>query len=333
MESIQDVIRRLGRPDLVQQFPDDQALLQHLLLAQQQIPQLQQMARYGERVAGNWNEVEQFLAQRQQQQRQTAQEPWWKPLWNPPPYDPSWEKMIGRDAQGNYVGLPGAPPDIVNKYVAHQQFRTQTADKIMSNPFEFFEPAIKQLARQEAQAISQQQLAQHNDRQFSQSLIQQNADWICQKDQSGQPQFNRDGTPVLSPWGQAYAGYVRDAAQLGLVDPQKQHSYALGLTQRDYLLAQQNAGAQVQQPAAAVAPAAGAMQPQLTPAQQAQQNANNQFLNRAAGAQHHPQRGPQLVNGQVPANTVGLSLDERLRNNFKANGVTDRDIQAPRGAV
>jgi len=330
MESIQDVIRRFGRPDLVQQFPDDQALLQHLLLQAQQAQTLAPLARYGERVAGNWPAVEQFLAQQQQTQQRQAQDPWWKPLWNPPEYNPAWEQQIGRDAQGNLIPLQGAPPDIVNKYLNYQQFRKATVDKMMANPFEFFEPAITQLARREAQQIAQQQLQQHNDRQFATNFIQQNADWLCQKDQSGQPMWNKDATgqmvPVLSDWGQKFAGYVRDAAGMGIGDPAKQQQYALGLTQRDWALANPQAILAQQQPVQQPVQQQQQVQQQLTPAQQAQQNANNAYLNRAQGAQRQGNYGPQGQNGNSPVNTVGLSLQERLSNAMKANGVTDRDI-------
>jgi hypothetical protein len=341
MESIQDVVRRLGRGDLATQFTDDQALLQHLLLAQQQIPQLQQMARYGERVAGQWPQVEAFLAQQQQTRQQQAQDPWWKPLWNPPQYDPAWEQMIGRDNQGNLFPKQGAPPDIVNKYLTYQQFRREQVDKLMANPYEFIEPAVKILARQEAQAIAQQQLQVHNDRQFATNFIQQNADWLCQKDQAGQPMWNRDPVsgqsyPVLSDWGQKFSTYVKQANQFGIQDPARQQEYALGLVQRDWAMANPQALLQMQQqPAAGISPAAQQQQlplqqqqQQLTPAQQAQQAANNAFINRAqgAGGQRHPNTGPAGQNGNQPFNTQGLTLQERLSNAMRANGVTDRDI-------
>jgi hypothetical protein len=329
MESIRDVLNRLGAQDLTGQFQDDQALLQHLVLQQRQAAQAQELAGYGRQVIGNWPAVQKFLAEQQaaqQQQSQRPEDPWFKEFWQPPEWNPAWEKLVLRDAQGNLHPAPGAPPDIVQRYTQYQQFRTQQAEKLMQNPFEFFGPAIQKLARTEAERLAKETLGAHTDQQFANDFIQKNADWLYAQDpNTKQTIFDpMSRQPVLSQWGARFRDYVSQAHSQGVKGVRETQEWALKATQLDYLLAQQQAGQVGGGPAAGAggAAAAGAAQPPASPRQQA----NQQFLNAAPGAAHQPNVGPAGVNGQAPANQVGLSLADRLRQKFSAAGVQPSDF-------
>jgi hypothetical protein len=336
MESIREVLTRLGQGDLIRQFPDDQALIQHLVLQTQQTRQAQDLANYGRQVVGNWPAVQQFLQQQAQQQAGGAgggaaapgkDEPWFKEFWQPPDWNPAWEKLILRDGSGNMVPAPGAPPDIIQRYTNYQQFRQQQVEKLMQNPFEFFQPAIVKLARQEAEKLSKETLSRHTDTQFANDFIAKNSDWLYAADpNTRQPLFDPvSRQPVLSEWGTRFRDHLTMLQQQGMTDVRAMQHWALQATQRDYLIAQQQAAGQ---PGAAQAAGAGSSAAGGTPSQPAspRQTANQQFLQTVPGAQHNPNVGPAGANGTTPANQVGLSLAERLRQKFSAAGVKDSDI-------
>lgn len=327
MESIRDVVQRLGGADLVNQFQDDTALLQHLLLAQQQNKQLQPLARYGEQVVGQWDKVQGFLNQQQAQQQAAAGDPWYKQWFNPPQFDPSWEKQILKDSSGNLHAAPGAPPDVVQRYAQYQQYQRAQIEKMTANPFEYFAPAIKALARQEAQSIAQEQLATHTDRQFANDFIQQNANWLYAAGPDGRAAVDpMSGQPLLSQWGTMFRDHAKAANDMGIRDVRAQQQYALERVQFAAMVQERQAAqSPVQQPAYV----GGVQQPVQSPATVARQQANQVFLNGAGGRQQ-PNVGPQGQAGNPPANQAGLSLKERLNAAFAANGVTAQDIAVGR---
>lgn len=329
-ESIRDVATRLGATALLAQFPDDQALLHHLLQQSQQYPQIAEAARYGQAVMPHWQEIQNFLKSRQPGQTvQPGQgaaagqpgDPWHKQFWSPPEYDAAWEKQILRDGAGNLVPAAGAPPDVVQKYLTYKAFREKTVDQMMANPFEFFAPAIKHLARQEAEAIAKQQLGQLTDSQFVEGFISQNKDWLYARDAAGNAIMDptNRGVPVLSEWGQRFKGYVEQAQKLGIGRLQDQQEFALTAVQRDFLVANPGqAQTTTQTPPAAGAP----------PAAPPQNPANRIFLNNAGANRTTPVATTPAVPGQPPANQQGLSLNERLRNNLRAAGINEINVHA-----
>lgn len=308
----------------VSAFPDEDAAARALEQHFRQTQQLQRYAPYVEQLQQHWSGYQEYLRQQQQQQQPPApaaapEKPWWSEYHNPPEYDPGWEKLVVKDEQGNLMPAQGAPPDIVNRYLNYHQYRQQTADKLLSNPYQFFEPAIKRLAREEAQSLIRENLGQYQDTAFAREFTAQNAQWLYDRDAQGQvltqPAVDPASgqlvhRPSLSPTGRLFAHYVQDAERRGVRGVQDQRDYALGLVQRDLALAQlQQAGA-TQQGAAA----------------------KQQFTQGG----HTPQHGAALppttppVPGTSPPGQDRLSLGDRLRQNFRAHGVTDQTIQQER---
>lgn len=314
------MVARMGGQDLSQQFQSDEAVLQHLLAERGRVQQLSQFAQYGQQVMPHWSEFQNFLAQRQAAQQQPAQEkPWWSQFWNPPEYDPSWERQVQQDAQGNFIPAPGAPPDVVNKVLAFRQFRTAQAERLMQNPFQFFEQPIKTLAQQVAQQAIQQHMGQYQDQLFAREVTQRNAAWLYARDQQGNllteqtfdPRTGQQNIlPVLSPHGQAFRQFVMDAHALGIQDVRAQEKYAMALLQAQWATAQANQGNPAAQNAAA----------------------KQQFLQQ--GAAHAPNAGgsvsPPNLNGTAPSQNQNLSLGDRLRSRLRESGVTDQDFVAVR---
>lgn len=261
--------------------------------------------------------------QRSSQQQPGQQKPWYADFWNPPEYNPAWEQMIQQDAQGNFVPVPGAPPDVIPKLLAYRQFRKEQAEKFLSNPAEFIAPIVRHLAKEEAQNLVQDQFSQRQAQSSSAEFVQQNMNWLYEKDPNGnvkQTQVFNPSTggftavPQLSQWGQAFAKYAKEEseyqARAGLPqDVERQKQIALAHVQRDYLLSQMSH----QQPAA---PVAAPPNPQAA--------ANQQFLQ----ANNPPAAIPPTNGNTVPApaKVSRGTFEQQLRKNFKQKGITDETL-------
>lgn len=314
-------------------FPDDAAAVQFLGQQIREARQLQQYAPYVQQVIPHWSEIQEWLQSRQQQAPATTQgKSWWSEFWQPPEYDPAWVRLIEVDPEtGQYRAKAGAPPDVANKFAAWQHYQSQQADKLMSNPFAYFEKAFETLAEKKAKEIMQQSLGQHQETLLTRQFLEQNSGWLYQRDAQGNvltnPWLNPatgslESQPVLSPYGQQFKRYVDQAVSLGISSVAKQKDYALMALERDMAIQQLQ---QKQQPQQAHLPA-GSFPQQPAP------GVPNLPL---PGV---PTHGPNFA-GSVPPGfsptpqpeqNENLSLNERLRRNLALNGITDRDIQTSR---
>lgn len=274
--------------------------------------QYQQVAPYAQLYQQNQGKFHAWQQQQAEEERKRQQEqpkPWWNQYWQPPEFDPSWERLITKDEQGRLVPAEGAPPDIVHKYLNYRAYRTQQAERLMQNPFEFFEKPIKDLATQVAQEIVQKQLGGYQENAFAKDFIRENSSWLHERDPQGQVVVDPyTKQPLLSQWGQVFRNHVINAEKLGIRDAKSQQEYALGLTQRDWAFASQ------QQPQPQV------QQPQVQqPAAEQRQAANQAFLQQAG--QQKP-AGRQTPPSNVPQQQVQKPLRQRMKEAFLQNGIT-----------
>jgi hypothetical protein len=246
-------------------------------------------------------------AQRQQQQYQEQQRSQW---FRAPEFDPRWRELVYKDQNGEWRARPGQDPSIVNKFLAANQHQLQFLDRFAFDPMGAIGPGIQQIAAQVAQQIVQQQLGGYQDTQFAQSYIQQNSSWLHARDEQGNVQMGANGVPALSPWGQQFASYLLDAQRMGIQSEQGRAQYAYTAVQRDYALWKVQGGG----------------------AQQAQQNANQQFLQQQAGTA--PQSGGSLPTNPLspnnPSQNPSLGLKERLTGAFARNGITNLNFDEQR---
>lgn len=232
--TVRDVLAGYGL-DVRNQFQNDHAALQHLAMVAQQAQQQQQLIPYAQEYLQNaaafqqWQQEQQRARQAQQQQ----QESWWKA----PEYDPSWKEKIYRDAQGNLQVLPGNDPFLLQKYNAWVNHQQKFLNDFSRDPIGAIKPGIEQMVAQQAQQIVQQQLAAMREQTAAQQFVQQNSDWLHEK-QNGQLVIDpRTGQPALSSLGRQFAQYVFQAHDMGLRDTASQQRYAMALMERDYYAA------------------------------------------------------------------------------------------------
>lgn len=307
--SVRDFLRGQGLD--LSHLQDDHAALSHLTLAYRQAQEAQRWAPYAQQYAQHQEAFQNYLRQQQAQMQQPqAAQSWWKA----PEFDPAWRHQMQRNSvTGQLEPIPGAPADIVDKYHAAVQHQQKFLDKFAFDPMGAIKPGIEEVAQQIAMQVVQQHLGQFQQRSQAEQLINQNADWLYQKDQGGNfvygPSYQRTGKPELSQTGRMYANHVAALEQGGVRDQTALHQYAYAMTERDVLLARQSQGT----------------------AQNQQQQANQQFL----AAHNRPNVGGSLPNGTQAHNPNGtpsqngrLSLEERLRQTFAQRGITDATIQA-----
>lgn len=285
---------------------DDHAALQQLVLQARQNAQLQQMAQYGQIYMQHAGQFQQWQAQQQEAaQRQQQQEAQW---FKAPEWNPAWRSMITKDpTTGELKAAPGAPPDIVQKYLNAVNHQGEFLERFSFDPMGAIRPGIEQIATQIAQQMVQQHLGGYQQQVFADSFIQQNSDWLHAKDAQGQVMRNpQNGQPLLSEWGQRFRNYAGQAAQMGLRGDQALSQYALGMVQRDFAMQQ------MQQRQAQTQGDAG------------KQNLLDQGRQAAPGnGQHVPNVNPAAAaqSQQAGRNNQKIPLSERMKRNLQAAGL------------
>jgi len=278
------------------QFQDDKSFMEALLGQAQQAQAAQAQLQ-------NVQNYQAALAQAQamaQQQRQAAAAPAPKALnaiWNPPEFNPQWNSLVRNDEKGVPTLIPGAPAEILPKFLAYQQYRQNFAEKFLSNPEETLMPLINATADERAREMVRKEIDARQEQHYIQSFVQDNSAWLHAKDNQGQVLRNQNGQPVLSPAGQRFQQYVAQATNSGIVGVRQQEEYARTYLQRDILVSQQNAAAQ-----------AGASHQAVVDA--------NRRPNMA---------GMTVQPGVAPPPSVGSSLAQQLQSALQAHGITDTD--------
>jgi hypothetical protein len=286
------------------QGADDVAIAQTLYQSMQGYQQAQQQLRQYQDVMPatmeymqNRQRYQEWQNAQQAQQTKAPEQPKW---WNPPQVKDTWRNYIVRDPQtGREVIDPNAP---LEAKMALQEYQTYTADfakRFVTNPEDTLKPFIEQVVQQKAQELVQQQLGQYTAQNYVSSLEQQNADWLY--DTRGQ----------ISPEGRAIQGYIEQAAQSGISNPEARWQYATSMLERDLLnlrYQQMMAGMQQQAPPMEQAPAA----PETPVAQ-----SNMQFLRERAT--RTPSRSGGATEPRAPR--PKMTLEERLKSQLVKDGL------------
>lgn len=274
--------------------------------AQQIHQQNQQLQQYLAQQRAELAQYEQHKADFEKyraSQQAAAQQPEPKAkFWEPAPYDETWEAY--RDPNSPTGFREGTPAEVVvgwNRYVGNQReffndLRTNWDERVGG----WVDQRAKTLAEQVIEDRVSSKLAEFQARLDSQQFVQQNADWLTERDPlTGQ--FN------LSPAGRQLHGYMSHLQSIGVQDPATLRAVASKLMIADIYAAQQ----QRQQ---------AAMPPQAAPNGY---DANQEHKNRlvAAGAMRTPNRGGTIPTSMdaAPQNSK-LSLRQMIEQELAAQG-------------
>lgn len=261
--------------------------------AQRQLQQYQQVVPYAQEYLQNRQAFSDWQrSQAEAKQKEANPEP--PKWWNPPQIKDTWKSFIVRDEAGNEVIDPNAPLEAQAALREYQAYTAEFARKLVTDPENALKPLVEQVATQKAQELVQQQLGQFQAQGYVSSLEEQNRDWL----------YDEQGN--VTQEGRAIQGYIDQARQIGIQDPQARWKYATGMLQRDLLEMRYG---QMQQAMQAPPPPP---QPQDPVAQQ-----NMQFLRERAT--RTPNRSAGTTEPRAPAQR--LSFEERLRGQLQQDGV------------
>lgn len=331
----------------MESFEDDasamQALLSYLQTKEQEIEAQRQQAAWYQHQAllaqqTQYQAPQQVAQQAAQPQQQVAAQPQQAAWKKPPEWNPAWNALLTRDADGNLVAVPGAQPDLPQKYRAHQDYLASMQAKMFEDPASFLlkEAGLEQHVRQVAQQIAQeqyvalqqqsmQQAEQQRMQQFSQKTAAQHGHWMYQLDPYGQPLRNpQSGEFLLTPDGQWQRAKMIELVNNG-VRPELawNMAYELNIGRVAQEAAFQNF--QAQQAAAQNGQPTNGHAAQLPPNQAQQQAKNDAFLR----ARRQPNRNgtqPLAVNGHEPPQNLfeGIPREQRF-------GMIARQVAAQAG--
>lgn len=325
-------------------YQNDAEALRDLVSKAQQSQQLQQMAQYGHQYLQNAAEFNTWMKEKQAAEAaknaaSEQKESWWKA----PEFDPEWRSKVVRDSNGNLTTLPGAPPDLINKYSNAIEHRDKFLEQFAFDPVGSIKPGIEEVAKNLVEKILSERDARQQEQTFAKDYISQNSSWLHQRDQQGKVVYDPNtGKPALAPYGKAFAHYVAQAASMGIRDENSRASYAASLVQRDYLRHQAQRETQqnnqyrdyYQQ---------SQMHLQRAKEQHAQQAAQRQ--QGEAQKQQFVQQAPprqanalaRIGNSDAAALTSGgsvknkaLNLAQRMRQSLEANGISEGSIKRSR---
>ena len=312
---------------------DDNAVMQTLAQAYREAQQFQQVRPYVDGFMQHRAEFAEWMRSRQQQGQAPQapsvpeKKPYWADYWAPPQYDRSIEQFLRKDADGNIVALPGAPPDAVIQYQTYHAWRNKQAQAMLDNPHQFIEPTARNIAKEVAEQAIREHLGAYQDKISAQQFTQQNGQWLYEYDQNGQIKTNPVFNPatgqvehhrVLNQWGAIMRDEIQRVAErqqkYGYSDIREQQDIATMRAQLAFTmnLVQQQAQAMNQAQQAQQQP----MQPQRSPLQQS----NQAFLQQQQPAPASRRAGSNSKPATTPVNK---DLMGALRRDFQANGITD----------
>ena len=301
--SLRDVIQGNLGYQFGQEVDGDWGALTHLVQQARRAEQLEAEAKrrdvytqLGQQLAPKAKELGQFF-----QQQQKPAEPESK-SWVPPDFDERLLPLLVQDeATGLFTSRPGVDPSFARQ--ANERMEWQR--NFQKNPTGVFDAYVQsKQGEMEARILEKvrAEQAQATEQAVVYQIAQNNASWFYQLDQAGQPMINpATGQYAVTAQGQQYANFITMARNMGVHDPVHRDQLARALM-----------GAQGQQ---------GAAQPQgATPAQAralvSQGNSQNVL-------QGKPSLERQGVMGATEPAQEGLSLRDRMRKEFAANGITD----------
>ena len=280
--------------------------------ARQALSQYQQVLPYAQEYLRNQTEYESWKAQRNapRQQEQPQEAPKW---WSPPTVKDNWKSYLVRDPQtGRDVISPDAPFEAATALRDYQQYTSDFARRLVTDPENTLKPFIESIATQQAQAMVNQHLGQHvaqmeargqflQQASYVSNLEQQNADWL----------YSAPG--VVSTEGQIIQQYIANASAMGIQNPQSRWEYATGMLHRDLLEMRRSQGAQQQQ----AYQQRQQYNPQYAPDRRVAEG-NMEFLRQRAT--RNPNRSAGTTEPRAPRQR--MTFEERLSGQLNHDGVS-----------
>jgi hypothetical protein len=260
-------------------FADDASALGALAQTYRQSQERNYYAELGQRVAPHAGAIQEWLRARQAPVQQAV------PAYKPPEFRREWLSQIEVDPATNLPRVKaGYDPAILEKAQAYQEWR----EKFFDAPEEILGPLVEERAG----ALVERRLAEHQEVVTANTLVNQNAGWLFQRDGQDRPMVGR-----FTPEGVVYAQAVQQLTAAGVRDVRQVHEWALIQVQNAVMRRHVGSMGGQQAPAAGlVAASAAGGAPSV-----------GASLSRPGSGVETP-----------PASQAGMSLRERLNRNLGA---------------
>jgi hypothetical protein len=188
-------------------------VLGQLIQLHNQNQQYQPLVQQYQQIVPRWSEFQKWEAQQAQAAQQKQQAPQ-KPLWEAPEYDPRWQQMVRKDEYGNVIPVNGAAPDLPQKIAKYNEFVRDKFSSFMKDPAAFMEPLLEGAIQKRIDDKLGGYRQELEAKQSIQSFINDNADWLYERDANGQVVRAQNGQPLYSEYGRDLQNNVNNITQL-----------------------------------------------------------------------------------------------------------------------
>lgn len=230
--------QEFGR-DFSPKYRSDRELMQGLLEAHHLVGRRNEEAEAFRQFAPYIGEFKQFLEAKVRGGNQTQPQafPDAAPAQAPgagdgrPEFDPNWQYLVERDANGNLVPKQGAPLDIPYKIQAYERWRQERAEKLLGSKFaDDPEGYIASLVESKAQELVHNRLTEYQQQQIQQQQQAEYSHWVQEWTQNNKGWLFAGGNPQagLSDVGREFTGLLNQATAMGMPE-QAAVNHALAL--------------------------------------------------------------------------------------------------------
>lgn len=224
-------------------FEDDEQFIQTIELGLSQLndlPQLQQMAQYGQQYLQQASAPQQQQQQYEEPVQEAPPEPVYEEeevsAWAPPEFDKGWDSLLRVDSRtGTYVPInEHVSPVVAQKANEYRTWLRDQGQRFWNNPYDFMKEGLTDWVADVADSVVEQRMGQQSTNDQVTDFLSQNANRFYMLDQMGNIQYDPNtGQEYLTQEGQALKHYATEARSGGMSDPQRIQEYALGMVERD----------------------------------------------------------------------------------------------------
>lgn len=237
-----------------------------------------------------------------------------KGWWNPPEVRESYKRFLVKDESGRDVISQDAPLDAQHSLYEFLKYKSDFANKFLSDPAAALGPMVNELAQKQADGMIQARFDQQDQQSFVTNVERENRDWLYDSQ-----------TGNVSNAGLLVHKYIEEARERGINGPKPRWDYAIAMTERQ-LLAQSYDEAQTAHSSQAYQSAQELMrqseapaQPQVPQEQQPDLAAQNmQYLRREAA--RNPSRSSGAANNDPRASTPHQTFEQFLTSDARSKG-------------
>lgn len=279
---------------------------------QQLIPYAQEYLTHREAFE-QWRDTQGKAPQQQQRMAPPQQAPapaeaanWW----NPPAVRESYKQYMTRDQNGREVISPDAPLDAQHALYEYQKYKSDFAQKFLSDPQAALGPMVEKIASERAQQIMEAQLQETNETAYVSKLESDNRDWLYEDG-------GKSKTPTRE--GLMIQKYIALAAERGIQSVDGRFDFACDMVERDLqteALARHEETASSQQFQNSMPPAQMELQEEVAPTQN-QAEKDIEYLRREAS--RNPSRSQPASDARTPRGP--MTFEQRLRAQMSRDGL------------